>query len=210
MLGRRLATTCALALVIGPTAATAQSPEQSRSREGIANARAAGMDVDPRVEFMMARAPLGSCANDPTLPSCPPAHAVRFAAPDGPVIGFASLDRREPLARATAFDCIVRVTAQSPYKAAGYAQMDSNNQCGFDVTRHELYARLVKYYAGDWHTMSIDVIAGIGGQTIYRSSRYRCTATPIRLWRAEADAYALKNGVWWDGSTFRQRELTCG
>ena len=118
--------------------------------------------------------------------------------------------RRDLVANAAAYDCIVRVTPGSPYKAAGYAQMDSNNQCGFDVTRHELYAQLRKYYNGSWYTMSSDFIAGIGGQTIYRSSRYRCTATPIRLWRAEADGYALRNGVWWAGSTFRQNELGCG
>lgn len=107
---KQLATACALALALGPATAAAESTQAQVERQGIANASAAGMEIDPRAEPLMARAPLGTCANDPT----------------------------------------------------------------------------------------------------YRSSRYRCTATPIRLWRAEADGYALRNGVWWAGSTFRQNELTCG
>ena len=60
-----------------PAAVDAVTPE----RAGIAHAKEAGMYVDPAVEEMMARAPIGSCANDPTLAKCPSAHAIVLVEP---------------------------------------------------------------------------------------------------------------------------------
>jgi hypothetical protein len=48
------------------------------TRQGIANARAAGIAVDPRAAPLMAEAPAGTCANDPTRPKCPRVHAVVY------------------------------------------------------------------------------------------------------------------------------------
>jgi hypothetical protein len=60
-------------------AAPAQALDNDwQARAGIEKAKAAGIKIDPAAEELMARAPIGTCANDPTLAKCPPAHAVVF------------------------------------------------------------------------------------------------------------------------------------
>jgi hypothetical protein len=195
------------------------APTQARdSRQGIDNARAAGMSVDPRAEVLMARAPIGTCANDPTLPKCPPAHAVVFTGStsygdDGTSVAPSTTTphRRPPVALAAIDQCRVRVTDQSPYKAVGMAQMDAQNYCSTAVTTHELYGVLRKHYNGQCYAMASRYKSGgLPGRTLYLSVRYDCTATPLRAWEARADAYALLRGVWYAGTQSRYDNLHCG
>jgi hypothetical protein len=189
-----------------------------RARAGIEKAKAAGIKIDPAAEELMARAPSGTCANDPTLPKCPPAHAVVFTgstsyADDGTPVALSpsTTHRRPPVAHAAIDQCRVRVTDRSPYKAVGMAQMDAQNYCSAAVTTHELYGVLRKYYNGQWYAMASRYKGGgIPGKTLYVSVRYDCTATPVRAWVARADAYALLRGVWYAGTQSRYNNLACG
>jgi hypothetical protein len=212
--------TAALAVAIVPVASGQGEPGKT---DGIENARAAGMKIDPRAEALMARAPIGTCANDPTLAKCPPARAVVFngsssyADDDVPAAALAKAGakiarRRTPVAHAAIDQCRVKVTEQSPYKAVGMAQMDAQNYCNITVTTHEIYGILRKYYNGDWYQMAVKYkCCGVPGKTLYLSGpRYDCTATPLRAWEAKADAYALLRGVWYAGTQSRFDNLYCG
>ena len=86
--------------------------------------------------------------------------------------------------------CAIKVSdnPDSPYKAAGKAQMNAANQCYATVTRHELYGSLWKYYKSRWYDMNTTSTAGLGATTIRVHTTYRCTATPLRAWRAAARA----------------------
>ena len=188
-------------------------------RQGIHNARAAGITVDPAAEPLMARAPRGSCANDPTLPHCPFAHAVVFTGsgaygddrPSGTgTVSTGTRLTRPPMAQAAIDQCRVRVTERSPYRAVGMAQMDAQNYCSPAVTTHELYGVLRKFHRGQWYAMASRYRGrGLPGTTIHVSVRYRCTGARLRAWEARADAYALLRGVWYAGTQSRYRNLRC-
>lgn len=74
----------------------------------------------------MARAPIGSCPNDPTQAECPEVHKIADGvkagvwAPDVVAKGAKALAR---LAQLPAF-CQMYWNSDNPYKAAGYAQMN--------------------------------------------------------------------------------------
>src|SRR4051794_34062797 len=86
--------------------------EAHNPRQGADNARLAGITVDPRAAALMAEAPAGTCANDPTLPKCPPAHAVVYG---GAVVAPSpAASRSNTLAAMAIEQCRVRVTPQSP------------------------------------------------------------------------------------------------
>src|SRR3954469_24823231 len=72
-----LAVAAAAAIVASPALAK-QDDGKPGKRDGIEHAKAAGMTIDPKAEPLMERAPIGWCPNDPTLPKCPEAHAVKF------------------------------------------------------------------------------------------------------------------------------------
>lgn len=131
-----------------PAAVDAVTPE----RAGIAHAKEAGMYVDPAVEEMMARAPIGSCANDPTLAKCPSAHAIVLVEPaevSGPAaptsgVGTTGAQTFAPLvpssrdatgtsattaraAAAVSDQCGVHVSPDSPRRSLLRARMDAQN-----------------------------------------------------------------------------------
>jgi hypothetical protein len=97
-----------------------------RATAGIAKAKAAGVQIDPAVEEAMARAPVGSCPNDPTQPNCP--HATRvLESPTVELADGALAFAPGPAATATTardaaqwpWQCQLRLSDASPYKAAG-------------------------------------------------------------------------------------------
>ena len=173
------------------------------------------MLVDPAAEAMMAQAPVGTCTNDPTLAGCPPAGAVVYEGGSSfaPISGPATATISRVKARAAQIDqCAVRVTPQSPYKAAGYAQMDGNNMCSAAVTTQELYCYLEKFAVATNKWTQMDVTGpryGGPGMTIRCSARYNCTSGALRAWRARAVAYALLEGIWYAGMQDRTNNLKC-
>jgi hypothetical protein len=192
----------------------AQAAQMQDPRQGIRNARAAGIRVDPAVEDMMARAPIGSCANDPSQDTCPPARAIVYAGEREPdADGWSSYGDGDTAATALTAaipQCAIRVSDASPYKAAGFAQMNAANQCFATVTSHELYGSLWKFYSGKWFHMDTDSARGVGGTTIRVHARYDCTATPLRAWRARGEGYALLRGTWYAETQERYKNLRCG
>jgi hypothetical protein len=172
-------------------------------RDGIANARLAGIKIGPGAERAMAGAPRGSCANDPTQIKCPPIRAVRLAG------------KRSGLARATIKpQCAVRLGASpsSPYKAGGYAQADGHNQCYVTVTWHELFTSLYKFKTSNnqWTLMDVKTAGPTpGGGTIHASARYACESGAFRAWHAVAEAYALLQGILYAEVQDRYHNLYC-
>jgi hypothetical protein len=196
-----LAAIAALLLFAAPSGA--QSP-----RQGVDNARRAGIAVDPRAALLMAEAPAGSCANDPTLPTCPPAHAVVYRG--AMVAPSLAAPRSDPLAAMAIDQCRVRVTVQSPYKAVGLAQMDAQNVCSIAVTTHELYGLLRSFKRGKWWAIAGRLQAhGAPGKRISVHVRYKCRRARLRAWEAHADAWSLLRGVWYAGSQVRYNNLRC-
>lgn len=74
----RAGTVCALLTSAVLFAASAAS---AAGLDGPAKARAAGIAVDPGAERLMQEAPAGSCFNDPTRATCPPASRVAATSP---------------------------------------------------------------------------------------------------------------------------------
>jgi hypothetical protein len=109
----------------------------------------------------MERAPAGSCPNDPTQPKCPKATKViespTVEQDDGAIAfapGPAASATREARAAQWPWQCQLRLGDASPYKAAGYAQMDTSATCSVAVSAFELYGFLRKSYNGQWHNMA--------------------------------------------------------
>jgi hypothetical protein len=92
------------------------------------------------------------------------------------------------------------------------AQMSGENYCTGAVQHHELYGALYKWYKGErrlmhsrWNTN------GVPGKTIYINVRYDCTSESVwRNWDAQADGYALMDGVWYGGTQTRSDAMYCG
>ena len=215
-----LAALVAALFIAAPShAQTTRDGVTAKSLEGISNAREDGIYVDPAVEPLMARAPVGSCANDPTRPKCPPATAVMLsgdgtygplATPPTQPVGLAAKRVRARAAQIPA--CRVRVNATSPYKYQGMAQMDGQNYCEAPVTHHELYGALYKWYNNVRHLMNSRLNAsGVPGSTINIKVRYDCTSVSVwRTWEAEAVGYSWAYGTIWAGFNFRRDPMYCG
>src|SRR5215207_5213120 len=119
---RRMLLTAATLALVGAHPALADSPE----RQGITNAKAAGMYVDPLIEPYMAAAPIGSCVNDPSQEKCPTTKAIVYS-PDffnvpedqRPTVGTASRKRAKRIIARTlkAYNCGLKVNSGSPYRA---------------------------------------------------------------------------------------------
>ena len=181
------------------------------ARQGIDHARAAGIAVDPAAEPLMAEAPVQTCPNDPTLPQCPPAHAV-IASDGSPYAPLASATtaRTNTLAGLLLDQCRLRVTVQSPYRAAGHAQMDAQNVCSAAVTTHELYGVLRMFKKGAWYAMASRYKGGgLPGKMLTVHVTYKCHRKRLHAWQAHADGYALMQGVWYAASQSRYNNLHC-
>jgi hypothetical protein len=188
------------AVVLVPAAQARPGP-----RDGIAHSKAASITIDPRVKPYMARAPLGSCANDPTLAKCPPIHAVVFRVTTG-LARFAQIPQ-----------CAVNLgdDPSSPYKAAGYAQADGKNYCTSRVTWQELDVSLFKYYeaksGAKWFLMALKTTGEQPtGKTIRKSARWNCDGSPYRAWHAQAVGYDLMDGILYAGTQDQYNNLYCG
>jgi hypothetical protein len=187
------------------------APAHARDRrQGIANARAAGIAVDPRAAPLMTEAPAGTCANDPTLPTCPRVHAVSYL----PALGAPTFLAAAPgttLARAAIFQCFLHVSERSPYKAVGMAQMDAQNRCSAAVTKHQLYGVLRSFKRRAWWAMAGHFNGnGKPGKTIRVAVRYKCRSRHLRAWEAHADGWSLLKGVWYAASQQRYENLKRG
>lgn len=223
---RRIRRTSGLFVAVTATAlsmagqASAQDPGPG-GRAGIDKAKTAGIAIDPAVEAMMARAPEGSCPNDPTQAKCGKLKAVVYAPeffgvenPPTTSASASKVSRKIKRLRAHASyitQCIVNVSDQSPYKAAGYAQVDAKQYCSAAVTVHYLYALALKWYNGQYVQMkTVASDSRPGNSWAYASARYYCTATVSRYWQGRADGYASLKGVLYGGSFAHYRYLNCG
>jgi hypothetical protein len=180
------------------------APAQARhDRSGIEKARVAGIRIGRGAGHIMARAPRGSCANDPTRFTCPPIRAVRVAR------------THKRLARAAQIDqCAVRLgaTPESPYKAAGMAQADGHNQCYASVTWHQLFTSLFKFKTSNekWTQMAVKSAGpSPGGTTIHASARYDCESGALRAWHPRAEGYAMLEGTLYIAVQNRYNNLNC-
>jgi hypothetical protein len=214
MLRRTLLACVTAATVMHPPPVVADTPS---TREGIENARKAGIKIDPAAEAAMARAPIGSCPNDPSQSRCPRATAVIQVEVDAngnyrleQPTGTAAQETRVRAKAAAVPQCGLNVKESSPDKSYGRARMIAQNVCAGTVTRHELYSQLLKFWNNDWVIMNTDFHAAIGGQSIFATTYANCTITSQRFWRAQADAYALLGGTWYAATQARQRYLNCG
>lgn len=194
------------ALLLSAVAAPAASGQDNIpvERRGIAKAKAAGIEIDSKaVEGAMARAPVGSCPNDPTQPKCPKAEAMAEGegsvwGPDVTAARTAQAGKGKAWARAAQWPwyCQLYWNSDNPYKAAGWAQMNASTTCTSAIEYHELYGSLHKRYNGEWYQMSYHALGAPGGVTIRVRAYYDCTASVSRYWRANADAWALYAGAW--------------
>jgi hypothetical protein len=201
-----------------------RASRQTDPRAGIENARKAGIKVDPAAEADMARAPIGSCGNDPTLEGCPPAHAYVHVdvGPDGSyeltppastataTTARASTAKKKVRALASAGPmCTLR--ASVPYRAAGYAQADATHECYSNITRHELYGQLKKWYDGQWVNMETGFSWHDGPGKIETHPRYRCVKLDVwRNWRHVASSYTNLYGTWYAASKEHEDQFQCG
>jgi len=194
------------------------SPDQ-----GIRNAQQAGIFIDPAIEPLMQRAPIGTCEHDPTLPGCPAVTAMiydpdyfgRDTAPPS-----AKTSRRVKRLRARAkiaqsflnYRCGVDVISDSPYKAAGQAQGDFRARCDPPVVEQDNYIALGKFgeQCNCWNVIKSRWIdnASIGVQHNYHIA-IGCASTSYRAWRAQIDGYALMQGVWYAGTEVNYHNLYC-
>jgi len=202
--------------------AVSDAPDQ---RAGIEHARAAGIIVDPAAEDAMMRAPVGSCANDPTRTGCPPAKAYvqveldvngGYIVPGGaPASSSDAAAMAASATRATAaadvLPCFFRGSAV--YKSAGYAQGDAAQDCWDPNTqRSELYGTLYKYYSGNWYQMVTRSAAKNGTGSISVHPRWDCVPnSPRRSWNFTANGYAEIGGTWYASPTHSSSEaFYCG
>jgi hypothetical protein len=213
MVRRVLLAAGALALLATPLASASDYPQHGDERAGIENARSAGIEIDPAAEDAMASAPIGTCANDPTLPQCPPARAVVFVEPDEngdysltpPPSQEDTLDpHNDSQALAAPNNCNLR--GGDPYKAAGYAQGDANNDCYStpSVSRQELYGTLYKRIpsTGNWEQMVTRSDTQDSNGRVEVHPRHRCASGTARSWTFRASAYVYWRGTWY--ATTRQ------
>lgn len=196
-----LPATLLLALAVSAPAQGAQD-----AKDGIKHAKQAGMYVDPDVEPLMARAPIGSCANDPTLPDCPKAKAFKY----DPLF-YSVIPERTAMAAGFLDQCVIKVNAP-PYKAAGYAQGDTQNYCSTKVSRNDVYLEIKKYDLGyqTWRLMNDRYYAWLPtGKFNYLSIRMPCASTATREWGVRITGYSILNGVWFAGTTSKNANLPC-
>lgn len=187
-------------------------------RDGITNAKRAGIYVDRAVEDMMALAPKGSCYNDPTLPTCKKSRAVVYA-PE--MFGWkpaAKGARKANRIRANAAQipagmaCALKVNYGSPYYAAGYAQEDAQNICRAGAWDLDIFLRMQKYYNGSWYNMGDGrwFYPLVAYKWWYGSYRYLCTAYPTRTWHGEAFGYVMWEGIRYGGYNDKYSSVECG
>jgi hypothetical protein len=109
------------------------------------------------------------------------------------------------------WQCRLRLSDASPYKAAGYAQMNTSATCSSAVSAFELYGFLRKYYNGHWYNMAGAGRRAAGGQAIHLHVAYNCTREDItRTWQAYAEGWALLGGGWYHAAKARNNNLRCG
>jgi hypothetical protein len=224
-------------LIVGASASTsAKAATRASPADGVVHAKAAGIKLDPGAAQAMEAAPVGSCYNDPTLAKCPPATRVAapssdgagytfsFGSPDAdPVAGIASA-RRAPAkatsrragvrrARISEFAyCTGSLSNNSPYKAAGLAQMDAKNYCTSNIDQNDIYIVLSKYDLNwdSWRQINSDYFAKqTTGRWHYYSLRSDCESNSRRNWKAEIDSYANDNGTWKVGTDVETHYLDC-
>lgn len=191
--------------VVSPPDPTATPNAEQRA--GIENARAAGITVDSRAEELMTKAPLGTCANDPTLSHCPPARAVIFSGDSGTYAPLSDAATSPELAITQASgptdQCRVDLDPERPYtnRARTRAYAYGKNYCTSAATRQELYVYLDKYgkKQDKWVQQDTASASGTGGYTIGATASVACRTSSIRAWRATANGYGLVQGVWYAG-----------
>jgi hypothetical protein len=165
----------------------------------------------------MEEAPAGSCFNDPTQPTCPPASRVAATAPSA-AQGYAStayaLAAPAPgaaLANAGAAavpQCFVK--SDPPFFAAGLAQGNGAQTCTSAVTRQELYVTLYDYISTGRRQLDTRASSGGGGTTLRGSPKFDCYhPVNARQYQTLAEGYALLQGVWYAASQTDYATFAC-
>jgi len=210
----RAVTVCGLMTTAVMLAAPAAS---AAGLDGPANARAAGIAVDPGAEKLMQEAPAGSCFNDPTQATCPPASRVAVTSPsvaqgDGSTgYAFAAPAPRAALTNAAAAgvpQCFVK--SDPPFFAAGLAQGNGAQTCTSAVTRQELYVTLYDYISTGRRQLDTRASSGGGGTTLRGSPKFDCDhPVNARKYQTLAEGYALLQGVWYAANQTDYATFTC-
>jgi len=163
---------------------------------GVERARAAGVRISPDAAAAMARAPAGTCMNEPTLAKCSGVKEVVAG-------GFQSVPESafnppEPLARSTpraraaqSLSCFI--TARRPemlnvsgnYRARG----QGDSFCTSGVVVQELYVDLERYQGG-WGNIANDAARANDGRQITAIARYDCYHFDAYNYRTQALGYA--------------------
>jgi hypothetical protein len=218
---RMVMAACGVALFVAVTAPTAV-PAVSGKRAGIAKARDGGVQIDPDAAVLMARAPQGSCANDPTQDKCPPIRAVvrsdTVDMPDGSVAygpgvtattAAASSASTAPVARAAQVpQCFLR--ANYPYYSAGWAWGEGVNTCTAAAEEQLLYVWLKRTNADSvWVQLDVRSAEKLGGGTIRRTAGYNCGHSNQRHYMTQSDGYSVVGGTMYAATAQRREWLTC-
>jgi hypothetical protein len=231
MHGRRIVVTAVMCGGIALTSQAAVGDAPTDKRDGIDRAKKAGIVIDPAAEEDMAAAPVGSCPNDPSQSTCPPARAVVHVDVDED--GFYVLEKPDANTPAKTAAAVAQLKAKTskaattatalappicalrgsiPYAAAGYAQADASHECYTTaITRHELYDSTHKLYNGYWTQMAsgADMAAT---RKLYVHPTYKCVKLDVRrYWRHKYIAYTLYNDTWYStGEQYDSDWISCG
>ena len=210
------------AVLVFAAPAHGQLQDSWRASAGVEKARDAGITIDAATAAAMARAPVGSCPNDPTQVRCPEFHKITtggsvWAPDDGEIVvtetGKTRLRQsrgvRGRLAQLPAM-CQMYWNSDNPYKAAGYAQMNVSAYCGPAASALEVYGSLHKRYQMTWYQMAMRARRGAGGETVRIHTTYDCTDNPRRYWRANGEGWALVAGGWHYRERIAYDYLYCG
>lgn len=217
MIAKRIAVAAAAAVLAMTSAASAAklTPPAENQRAGgpagVQEARDQGIEIPPGLAERMAKAPAGSCANDPVQPTCPPITEVAPAPGFNDETAKASRTRSTAsAAQLTAAGCTGYIGSGSPWRAAGYAQMNSRTFCT-RVSRLEVFNKLLKRYNGDWTTMSTEFSNPADpNKWTYYNVKYRCGSSPHRYWHARLEVYFWLSGKLFFGDGDRYDWLDCG
>jgi hypothetical protein len=188
-------------------------------KAGIAKARAAGIAVDPAVTRIMARAPHGTCLNNPALAKCPAIKAVVLSnteeMPDGslaygPSLGAANATAAKlgPVARAAQVpQCFLK--ADYPYYSGGWAWGQGVNTCTAAASSQALYVWLKRTTDGVWVQLDVRYAEKAGGGTIRRTAGYNCGHSNQRHYKTQSDGYSVVGGTMWAATQSKTEWLTC-
>jgi hypothetical protein len=187
------------------------------------------VEVPPEV---LAVAPPGSCAADPTQDRCPPVTKivnVQVAAEDGSTAYAPESDaavasssrrhraRRRPRARASqavGFACAVNSYFPVLLRHAdgdAFIRARGANECqdGVGVTYQELYVGLQRWVDDAWQQLATNRAVKYGSGYISEIAGFNCHHTRVIAYRSSAFGYAVVKGVGYSATDYSYENHTC-